>query len=115
MPRMTDYKFGDVVLIPFPFTDQTSVKKRPAVVVSSTAYHHSCTDLVLMPITSRIKPAPSFGVVTVAQWETADLIKPSIINPIFVTIEEGLVIRKIGKLQAEDQQRLKTAIQTILG
>ena len=27
------YAFGDVVLVPFPFTDQTGIKKRPAVVV----------------------------------------------------------------------------------
>ena len=31
------FKFGDVVLIPFPFTDQTALKKRPAVVASSEA------------------------------------------------------------------------------
>jgi mRNA interferase MazF len=29
------FEFGDVVLVPFPFTDQTTSKKRPAVVVSS--------------------------------------------------------------------------------
>jgi hypothetical protein len=28
---MTDYKFGVIVLVPFPFTDQTATKKRPAV------------------------------------------------------------------------------------
>jgi hypothetical protein len=31
---MTDYEFGDVVLIPFPFTDQTKSKKRPAAYAS---------------------------------------------------------------------------------
>ncbi len=36
---MTGYEFGDVVLVPFPFTDQTTTKKRPAVVVSSLSYH----------------------------------------------------------------------------
>ena len=36
---MTVYSFGDIVLVPFPFTDQTDRKKRPAVVVSSAAYH----------------------------------------------------------------------------
>jgi len=39
MPPTTGYSFGDVVLVPFPFTDQTGLKKRPAVVVSSTTYH----------------------------------------------------------------------------
>ena len=28
------FDFGDVVLVPFPFTDQSGTKKRPAVVVS---------------------------------------------------------------------------------
>ena len=40
MARSTiDAEFGDVLLVPFPFADHTSVKQRPAVVVSSEAYH----------------------------------------------------------------------------
>ena len=38
MPNTTAYKFGDLVLVPFPFTDQTGINKRPAIVVSSDAY-----------------------------------------------------------------------------
>ncbi|MFN6463580.1 MAG: type II toxin-antitoxin system PemK/MazF family toxin [Nostoc sp. DedVER02] len=38
---MTNYEFGDVVLVPFPFTDQTTTKKRPAVVVSSNSINVS--------------------------------------------------------------------------
>jgi len=48
----TNYEFGDVVLVPFPFTDQTSSKKRPAVVVSSVAYHQAHPDLIVMAITT---------------------------------------------------------------
>jgi len=33
MPLTTGYSFGDVVLVPFPFTDQSGSKKRPAVIV----------------------------------------------------------------------------------
>ena len=35
---MTNYKFGDVVLVPFPFSNLTQEKKRPAVVISSENY-----------------------------------------------------------------------------
>jgi len=49
---MIDYDFGDVVLVPFPFTDQTTKKRRPAVVVSSAAYNQKRPDIVLMAVTS---------------------------------------------------------------
>ena len=38
---MTGYEFGDVVLVPFPFTDQSAIKRRPAIVISSAAYHRA--------------------------------------------------------------------------
>ena len=47
MPNTTDYRFGDLVLVPFPFTDQTGTKKRPAVVVSSDTYQGQRPDVVL--------------------------------------------------------------------
>jgi mRNA interferase MazF len=36
---MTAYERGDIVLVPFPFSDQTTTKKRPAVVISSSRYN----------------------------------------------------------------------------
>jgi mRNA interferase MazF len=38
---MTGCEFGDVILVPFPFTEQSASKKRPAVVISSAAYHRA--------------------------------------------------------------------------
>ncbi len=40
------YSFGDVLLVPFPFTDQSTVKKRPAIVISSTLYNRQHIDLI---------------------------------------------------------------------
>jgi mRNA interferase MazF len=50
---MTAFEFGDVVLVRFPFTDQTAAKQRPAVVISSEAYHRARPDIVIMAITSQ--------------------------------------------------------------
>ena len=55
------YEFGDIVLVRFPFTNQTASKQRPAVVVSNQAYNASRPDVVIMAVTSQIHSAPGFG------------------------------------------------------
>jgi len=45
---MTNSEFGGIVLVPFPFTDQSTIKKRPAVVISSTAYNTERPDLIII-------------------------------------------------------------------
>ena len=45
---------GDVVLVPFPFSDLSTTKVRPAVVVSGSLYHTTEPDLILAAITSKI-------------------------------------------------------------
>jgi mRNA interferase MazF len=112
---MTTYEFGDVVLVPFPFTDQTATKKRPAVIISSTPYHQYYPDLILMAITSQTNPTTLIGEAAIADWQSAGLLKPSVIKPILTTIERGLVIRKLGQFSQSDQQTLQQILQTILG
>jgi mRNA interferase MazF len=54
MPPTTDYELGDIVLVAFPFTDQSGTKKRPAVVVSSATFHRHRADVSLMAVTSQL-------------------------------------------------------------
>jgi hypothetical protein len=44
------FQRGDVVLVPFPFSDLSTTKIRPAVVVSSALYHDQEPDLILAAI-----------------------------------------------------------------
>jgi len=74
---MTDFEFGDIVLVPFPFTDQTSSKNRPAVVVSSSTYHCNRPDIVILAITSQLHASSQIGPFLVTDWKTAGLLKPS--------------------------------------
>ena len=115
MPPTTDYSFGDVLLVPFPFTDQAGTKKRPAVIVSSAAYNSARRDLVIMAVTSQLRHSGTLGEVLVANWQAAGLIKPSTIKPVITTIEQALIIRRLGQLTAEDQQALRNAISKIIG
>ncbi len=115
MPTTTGYEFGDIVLVPFPFTDQTTTKKRPAVVVSSDTYHRNRPDVILMAVTSQLRPTSAFGEVSVQGWKQAGLLKPSVLKPLLATVERGLVIRKLGSLQAEDLAALRESLRSVLG
>ena len=61
MPSMTNSEFGDIILVPFPFTDQTTTKKRPAVIISSITYNTERPDLIIMAVTSQLKPTRSIS------------------------------------------------------
>jgi mRNA interferase MazF len=109
------FEFGDVVLVPFPFTDQTASKRRPAVIVSNLAHNQVKPDFVVMAVTSQFHPRRALGEVWVGQWQAAGLLKPSAIKPVFATIEQGLIIRPLGKLADADRTVLKNEIAKILG
>lgn len=115
MPNTTSFEFADVVLVAFPFTDQLTHKKRPAVVVSSEAYHRQRPDVILMAVTSQMRPTTTVGEFVVQRWQEAGLIKPSVLKPLLATVEARLVLRTLGKLYATDRAALRRALEEIIG
>jgi mRNA interferase MazF len=112
---MMDYQFGDVVLVPFPFTNQSAFKQRPGVIVSNTAYHRARRDVILMAITSQMRGSGAFGEMIVQDWQAAALLRPSAIKPVIATLEQVLVIKTLGRLSQRDQAALKEIIAIIVG
>lgn len=112
---MTGYSFGDVLLVPFPFTDQTGSKKRPAAVISSARYQRERPDLILMPITSQNPGSSRFGDVPVSDTHAAGLLLPGVIKPVIFTIEAKLVIKSLGRLVDDDQRAVRHTIAQIVG
>ena len=115
MANSSRYSFGDVVLVPFPFTDQSGTKKRPAVVVSSHGYNASRRDIVIMAITSQVRSPRGFGEAMVGDWQGAGLVKESVLKPVFTTIEQGLVIRVMGHLSEADIKTLRGLVSDVIG
>ena len=88
---MTSFEFGEVVLVPFPFTDQTTSKRRPAVVISSDAYNAERRDLIILALTSRVPEPLGIGEAPVEARREAGLLKPSVMKPVIATLEQSLV------------------------
>lgn len=114
MPNTTNYEFGQIVLVRFPFTDQRGGKQRPAVVVSSTAYNQTRPDIILMAVTSQIRASAGFGEAVIRDWKAAGLLKPSAIKPIIFTAEKTIVRKTLGRLSDKDQESLRAVIESRL-
>ena len=115
MPSTTAFEFGDVVLVPFPFTDQTASKKRPAVVISSATYHRERPDILFMAITSQVRATTAFGEVRLTGWREAGLLKVSVVKPVIATVAKDLVVRNLGRLSEKDRRGLEEVLRSILG
>ncbi len=111
---MTICKFGDVVLVPFPFTDLEGIKKRPAVVVSPQAYQQNRHDIILLAITSRMRTPPDYGENSILHWKEAGLLKPSSLKPVLFTLEQRRILKQLGTLSTEDQDRLQNTLGQIV-
>lgn len=103
-----NYSKGDVVLLPYPFTDLSTNKVRPAVVVSSNKGKYS--DLFVVPITSRINNLGT-GEFQLSGWQTAGLNVPSAVKRGCVLVDVALFRKKVGALVAEDVKALDASIK----
>jgi len=111
----TIFEFGDIVLVPFPFTNQTASKKRPAVVVSNPSFHSRRPDLILMAVTSQVRTPLQTGAALLRAWSAAGLLRPAVAKPVLMTVEKSLVLRQLGGLETRDRQVVATILQKILG
>ena len=114
----TTFAFGEVLLVLFPFTDQQGVTQRPAVVVSSAAYNANRPNVLIMSITSVLRSprsALAFAEAMLVDWQGAGLIKPSVFKPVLTTIEQRLVIKRLGSVSANDAALLRTVLARVIG
>ncbi|MCR9131080.1 MAG: type II toxin-antitoxin system PemK/MazF family toxin [bacterium] len=107
------FKPWEIVLIPFPFTDLTTSKRRPAVVLSPESYNEG-HDIVLMFLTSNLKTAPKLGDHLISDWKGAGLPKPTISRMKFATIEKKLILKKIGQIKSADVNTIKSKLKSFL-
>jgi len=110
----TIFEFGDIVLVPFPYTDQSASKKRPAIVVSSPQLSNRFPDLILMPVTSQVRLPLMPGEVLISAWQIAGLLKPSVAKPVLMTLQKTLILRRLGRLDVVDRQAVAAMLQQIL-
>ena len=103
---MPGYKRGSIVLLPFPFSDQSSAKIRPAVVASPA---FPSDDLLVAAVTSvgdGLRPSEF----AIQFWREAGLIHPSFAKRAIASAAGNLVRKQLGQLRESDLVRLDAAL-----
>ena len=96
---------NDIVLLPIPFTDLTSRKVRPAIIIGRNG-----PDLFLVPVSSVLSNTDFI----LKEWELAGLNVPSGVKAQLVTVEERLVLKVIGSVGAVDRQTIDSRLRSWL-
>ena len=112
--RYDAFDKGDIVLLPFPFTNLKTTKRRPGLVISPKVFNQSGDSTILF-MTSNIATIPKEGDVLINQYKSAGLPKPTLVRMKFVTIANALILKKIGKLPAADMKRVKAQVMRFFG
>jgi mRNA interferase MazF len=108
---MPSYFKHDVILVRYPFSDLSSSKVRPAVVVNAP---HSSQDLPIVPLTSKVESLLE-GEFVLFEWSAAGLNVSTAAKRGLYTVHESLVIKVIGKLVDVDVELLEQSLRDWLG
>jgi mRNA interferase MazF len=103
-----NYSKGDVVLLPYPFTDLKTAKVRPAVVAASADGKYS--DLFVVPLTSRTVNLNA-GEFVLKDWSNAGLNVASAVKRGCVLIDTALIRLKVGTLTRRDTATLNKSLK----
>ena len=109
---------GDVVLVPFPFTDLTTEKLRPAVI---TSVNPQQTDVIIAFISSVVSPVELSETDYVLRHDDADFVKTGLKKTStfrmrkLLTIERSRIIRRLGKVSPAVQKELDIRLGQAVG
>jgi len=108
------YEQYEVVVVPFPFTDKNTSKRRPAIVLSDNKiFNHETRQSVLAMITSAKNTGWPLDV-EICDLDSAGLPSASMIRMKLFTLDHQLIIRKAGTLSLKDRKKLQDALSTLL-
>ena len=105
---------GDIVLVPVPFTDLSSQKRRPVIVISNSGYNRGTADVIVAAMTSNPAAVP-FGF----RINSADLVEGALNRPGTVrvdkiyTLAQAIIVKKFGKVAPEVVQRFRQLFDAV--
>jgi mRNA interferase MazF len=110
----SEFEAFDVVVVPFPYTDQLAEKRRPALVISNAKLHREGYVWIAM-ITGAAKERRA-GDLVIRDLKAAALPGASMVRTVKIaTVEPERILRRIGMLAETERAAVRKAVVGILG
>ena len=104
----------DLVLLPFPFTDLRTTKRRPCLILAAFQPRGLPEHYVVAMITSQLTGLAYPGDTHLTKWNEAGLPKPSLVRLAkVVTIERSLISKELGSLQTADRKAIREEFKRV--
>ncbi len=111
----TVYEQGDILIVPFPFSDLSAVKQRPVLVLSKNEYHKNTEDIITCGITSNLKDLENSVLIEKSNLLTGELPVTSRIkvDKLF-TLEKSIIKKRIGKINKDTFEKVKKELVNLI-
>jgi mRNA interferase MazF len=106
---------GDIVLIPVPFTDLSSQKRRPVIVISNDTYNSRAADMIVVAMTSNPAATLLSFQITSADLIEGALNRPGMVRPDKIyTLAQSIIVKKFGKASPLIVERIRQTLGKII-
>jgi mRNA interferase MazF len=103
---------GEIVVVDFPGVQ--GIKRRPAIIISSAAYHTSRPDIIIGLVTTQLDDATGPTDHVIVNWKAAGLRRPSAFRAFLVTLPRKAVLASIGRPDATDWKAIVPCVNDAL-
>jgi mRNA interferase MazF len=111
MPRQ-----GDIVLVPIPFTDLTSRKRRPVIVISNDDYNRASPDVMVVAMTSNPTLTPYSFIITSSDLAQGVLNRPGTVRVDKIyTLSKSLIVKTFGRVDNAILDRIRASLVELTG
>ncbi|HLD02071.1 MAG TPA: type II toxin-antitoxin system PemK/MazF family toxin [Candidatus Nanoarchaeia archaeon] len=115
MTSGTSFRQKDIVVVPLPFSDLSSAKQRPALILSNDAYNSSCGDVLVCGITSNLKDASYSTLIDINDFKQGSLPVLSRIkaDKIF-SLDKSIIRKRVAVLSEEKFEEVKSIVVSLM-
>jgi mRNA interferase MazF len=105
---------GEIVLIPVPFTDLSSRKRRPVIVVPNNAYNRKTADIVVVAMTSDPSTVDFSFTLTQSDLEQGSLNRPGKVRVDKIyTLSQSIVVKTFGRVSSKVLDRIRGMVHDL--